>query len=53
MKLTSAGKAKCNYILLAFLLPVLGMFAVMIIRGFEPFGSTSMIGMSLDNSLPS
>ena len=43
MKLTSAGKAKCNYILLAFLLPVLGMFAVMIIRGFEPFGSTSML----------
>ncbi len=43
MKLTSANRIKWNYTLLAFLLPVLGMFAVMIIRGFEPFGSVSML----------
>ncbi len=32
-----------NYILLAFLAPVLGMFGVMIVRGFIPFGKTSML----------
>ncbi len=31
------------YLLLAFLLPVVGIFAVMIIRGFMPFGKTSML----------
>ncbi len=31
------------YLLLAFLLPVVGIFAVMIIRGFLPFGKTSML----------
>ncbi len=30
-------------LLLAFLLPVVGIFTVMIIRDFEPFGSTSML----------
>lgn len=43
MKLPQLNKAKWNYTLLAFLLPVIGMFAVMIVRGFEPFGSTSML----------
>ena len=43
MKLPQVNKIKWNYTLLAFLAPVVGMFAVMIIRGFEPFGSTSML----------
>lgn len=43
MKLPQLQKAKWNYTLLAFLGPLLGMFAVMIIRGFEPFGKTSML----------
>ena len=43
MKLQKAKTIKWNYTLLAFLAPVLGMFAVMIIRGFEPFGKTSML----------
>ena len=34
---------KWNYTLLAFLLPVVGMFILMIIRGFEPFGKTTML----------
>ena len=43
MKLPQQKKIKLNFTLLAFLLPVLGMFTVMIIRGFEPFGKTSML----------
>ena len=43
MKLQPVNKTKWNFTLLAFLLPVLGMFAVMIIRGFEPFGEISML----------
>ena len=43
MKLPQINKIKWNYTLLAFLAPVVGMFAVMIVRGFEPFGSTSML----------
>ena len=43
MKLSALKKVKWNYTLLAFLLPVLGMFTVMIIRGFEPFGKVSML----------
>ena len=34
---------KWNFILLAFLAPVLGMFIVMLVRGFIPFGETSML----------
>ena len=34
---------KWNYTLLAFLLPVVCMFAVMICRGFEPFGKVTML----------
>ncbi len=43
MKLPQVNKIKWNYTLLAFLAPVVGMFAVMIIRGFEPFGNVSML----------
>ncbi len=43
MKLPHLNKIKWNYVLLAFLAPVVGMFAVMIIRGFEPFGRVSML----------
>ncbi len=43
MKLPQLNKIKWNYTMLAFLAPVIGMFFVMIIRGFEPFGSTSML----------
>ncbi|MBR4864270.1 MAG: YfhO family protein [Oscillospiraceae bacterium] len=32
-----------NFILLAFLAPVFGMFVVMLVRGFIPFGDTSML----------
>ena len=34
---------KWNYLLMAFLLPVIGMFGVMIVRGFIPFGKVSML----------
>ena len=34
---------KWNYSLLAFILPVLELFVMMIIRGFEPFGPVSML----------
>ncbi len=43
MKLTDVKKWKWNYLGLAFLLPVLAMFGVMIVRGFIPFGQTSML----------
>lgn len=43
MKLPQPKNIKINYLLLAFLGPLLGMFGVMIARGFEPFGSTSML----------
>ena len=43
VKLQKIKKIKWIYMLLAFLAPMLGMFAVMIVRGFEPFGKTSML----------
>ena len=43
MKLPQMRKFKCNYTLLAFLMPLLGMCGVMLIRGFIPFGDTSML----------
>ena len=43
MRLPQINKIKWNYTLLAFLAPLIGMFAVMIVRGFEPFGKTSML----------
>ena len=36
-------KRKINYCLLAFFVPVLCMLGMMIARGFEPFGKTSML----------
>ena len=43
MKLPQKNKSKINYLLLAFLGPLLGFCGVMIVRGFEPFGATSML----------
>ena len=43
MKLPQPKQIKWNYTLLAFLGPIVGMFLLMIIRGFEPFGSVSML----------
>ncbi len=43
MKLSQFRANKWNYTLLAFLAPMLGMFVVMLVRGFEPFGSVSML----------
>ncbi len=43
MKLSHLYNKKWFCPLLAFLLPMVGMFFVMIIRGFEPFGATSML----------
>ena len=43
MKLPHIKKPKINYCVLAFLLPLLGMFLVMIFRGFIPFGKVSML----------
>lgn len=43
MKLPQPGKIKINYALLAFFGPLLGIFGVMIVRGFIPFGKTSML----------
>ena len=43
MSLSLLKKRKINYILLAFLAPILGIFIVMAVRGFIPFGKTSML----------
>ena len=43
MKLTQTKKFKRNNTLLAFLLPVFGIFVLMIVRGFKPFGDMSML----------
>ncbi len=43
MKLPQTKKIKWNYTLLAFLLPVIGTCMMMLIRGFIPFGETSML----------
>ena len=43
MKISHLYHKKWFCPLLAFLLPVVGIFAVMIVRGFEPFGATSML----------
>ena len=37
------GKLKISYTLLAFLTPFLSMLVLMMIRGFEPFGDSSML----------
>ncbi len=43
MKLTRTKTINWNFTALAFLVPFLGMCAVMLIRGFEPFGDVSML----------
>lgn len=43
MKLTKSTKLNWIYTALAFIWPVLGLFVLMIIRGFIPFGNTSML----------
>ena len=43
MKRTLSKKITFNYAFLAFFLPFIGMCAVMMIRGFEPFGKVSML----------
>ena len=43
MRLSLRKPFKINYCLLAFLMPLLCLFGMMIIRGFEPFGKVSML----------
>ncbi len=43
MRLSQLKEKKWLYTLLAFLLPLFAMFLFMIIRGFKPFGTTSML----------
>ena len=45
MNLTNINinKKKCNYLLLAFLIPFVGMLFVMLISQYEPFGKYSML----------
>ena len=43
MKLPQMRKIKYNFTLFAFLMPIVGMCTVMMIRGFIPFGETSML----------
>ncbi len=43
MKITQDRNRKCNFLSLAFAIPCVGMLFVMLISGFEPFGSYSML----------
>ena len=43
MKHSLRGRIRCNYLLLAFLLPFLGMLTVMLLSQYEPFGHYSML----------
>ena len=43
MKPSKHGKRTWNYLALAFCLPVLGMLTIMLVSGYEPFGSYSML----------
>ena len=43
MDLRKIQKFKWNYLLIAFLIPVVGMLGVMIVAGAEPFGQNSML----------
>ena len=43
MKLTSFEKNKYTYLITAFCIPCLGMLFLMLVRGFEPFGNSSML----------
>ena len=43
MKFSLLKSHKWNYVLLAFFVPVVSLFVMMIARGFEPFGSVTML----------
>ena len=43
MKIASLEKNKYSYLAAAFAIPFLGMCFIMLISGFEPFGSSSML----------
>ena len=43
MKIASFEKNKYTYLATAFAIPFLGMLLLMLIRGFEPFGNSSML----------
>ena len=43
MNLSNIKKRSCNFLLLAFLIPFLGMLFVMLISQYEPFGKYSML----------
>ena len=43
MRIASFEKNKYTYLITAFCIPFLGMLMLMLIRGFEPFGSSSML----------
>ena len=43
MKITSLEKNQYSYLAIAFGIPFFGMLLLMLIRGFEPFGNSSML----------
>ena len=43
MKIPSFEKNKYTYLITAFCIPFLGMLMLMLVRGFEPFGNSSML----------
>ena len=43
MNLSQKPKFKCNYLALAFAIPLVGMLFVMLVSGYEPFGPHSML----------
>ena len=43
MKIASFEKNKYTYLVTAFCIPFLGMLILMLVRGFEPFGNSSML----------
>ena len=43
MRLPDPRKQKINFTALAFLFPFVGMLMVMLISGYKPFGSYSML----------
>ncbi len=43
MNLKKNGRIRWNYLLIAFLIPVVGMLCLMIVAGAEPFGNKSML----------
>ena len=43
MKIASLEKNKYSYLALAFAIPFFGLLLLMLVRGFEPFGNSSML----------